>query len=49
VALAVNVLAVASPFAAVVAVVVIVPFAKVPEAPVGGAVNVTVAPSTALP
>jgi hypothetical protein len=37
---------VATPLAVVVAVVVFVPFAKVPVAPVVGAVNVTVAPLT---
>jgi hypothetical protein len=40
----------ALPFASVVAVVVFVPFAKVPLAPVtGGAVNVTVTPLTGVP
>jgi hypothetical protein len=42
----VNVVEVATPFALVVAIVVIVPFAKVPLGPVVGAVNVTVAPLT---
>jgi hypothetical protein len=48
VAFAVNVVEVATPLALVVAVVVFVPFAKVPLAPVMGAVNVTVTPLTGV-
>ena len=48
VALAVKVEEVATPLALVVAVVVAVPFAKVPLAPLPGAVNVTVTPLTGL-
>ena len=47
--LAVKVLAVAWPPDALVAVVVAVEFANVPEAPLEGAVNVTVTPGTAFP
>jgi hypothetical protein len=46
---AVKAVAVATPLALVVALVVAVPFANVPLAPVDGAVNVTVAPLTRLP
>lgn len=46
--LAVNAVAVATPLALVVALVVIVPLANVPLAPLLGAVNVTVAPLTKL-
>jgi hypothetical protein len=42
----VNVVEVATPLALVVAIVVFVPFAKVPLAPEAGAVNVTVTPLT---
>jgi hypothetical protein len=49
VALAVNVDAVAMPDELVTAVVVAVPFANVPEAPLAGAVNVTVWLGTTLP
>ena len=48
--LAVNVGAVATPDVLVIAVAVLVPVvANVPEAPLAGAVNVTVAPLTRLP
>ena len=47
--LAVKADEVASPLALVTAVVVAVELAKVPEAPVPGAVKVTVAPGTGLP
>jgi len=46
--LAVNVVAVATPDASVVAMVVFVPFANVPLAPLLGAVNVTGTPLTGL-
>jgi hypothetical protein len=45
----VNVVEVATPLALVVAIVVFVPFAKVPLAPEAGAVNVTVTPLTGIP
>ena len=44
--LAVNVVAVATPLTLVFAVTVSVPLAKVPVAPVAGAVNVTAVPAT---
>jgi hypothetical protein len=47
--LAVNALAVAWPLLALVAVVLAVEFANVPEAPLAGAVNVTVTPGTGFP
>jgi len=49
VAFAVNVEAVARPVEAVVAVVVVVPFANVPLAPVAGAWKVTTTPLTTFP
>jgi len=47
--LAVNVGAVAIPLASVITEAVAAPAAKVPLAPLAGAVNVTLAPDTALP
>ena len=49
VALAVKAKAVATPFAPVVAVLLVLPLAKVPDAPEVGAVKVTLAPGTGLP
>jgi hypothetical protein len=47
--LAVNVVAVARPLELVVALVLFVPLAKLPDAPLEGAVKVIVTPATGLP